>query len=336
MTRMETPAPELFVGIDVSKAAPDVAAGDGPVFTAERTAEGLAALAARLAPLRPAPVVLEATGGLEAVAAAALAAAGLPVAVVNPKRVRDFAKAAGAPAKTDRVDARLLARFGAAIRPAARPLPGAAARELGELLDRRRQLIGIRTMEQSRLGGAASEPVRDGLRAHIKWLDGEVERVDKEPEGRVRSGPLWREKDDLLRTVPGIAPVSSRTLLAALPELGELGGEQAAALVGLAPVADDSGKRRGERHIEGGRAAVRAVLFMAVHAARKHNPALREVAARLEAAGKRPEGFWWPSPASSSSSPTPSSGPGGRGTRTSPKKPRSAFDSGHSRSPAAS
>lgn len=286
---MQSPAPEVFVGIDVSKARLDVAADGAPPFAAENTPEGVAALVARLAPLRPALVVLEATGALEAAAVAALAAAGLPVAVVNPRQVRDFARAMGHLAKTDAIDARVLAEFARRVRPEVRPLPDEAARELDALLDRRRQLVGMRTMERNRLSAGAAGRVRRDLEAHLRWLEEPIARVDKELDERVRSSPAWREKDDLLRGIPGIGPVASRTLLAGVPELGRLTNKQAAALVGLAPMADDSGGRRGPRRIAGGRGLVRAVLFMAAQAARRHNPVLRAFAARLAASGKKPK-----------------------------------------------
>jgi transposase len=221
--------------------------------------------------------------------AAALAVAAIPVVVIDPERARDFAGAEGVRAKTDAIDARLLARFGREIAPEPRPLPDEAARELDGLLDRRRQLIGMRTMERNRLDPARGERVRRDLEAHIRWLDERVEEIDRELRRRIESSPVWRAKDELLRSVPGIGPVASRTLLAGVPELGALGRREVSALVGLAPVADDSGKRRGGRHIAGGRSAVRSVLFMAAHAASRHNPALREFADRLKAAGKRPK-----------------------------------------------
>ena len=282
-------APEVFVGIDVSKARLDVAAEGAPPFAVENTPEGVADLVARLAPLRPALVVLEATGRLEAAVVAALAAAGLAVAVINPRQARDFAKAVGKLAKTDAIDAAVLAHFARAIRPEVRPLPDEAARELEALLDRRRQLVGMRTMERNRLSAGASGRVRRDLEAHLEWLDERIARVDEELEERVRSSPAWKEKDDLLRGVPGIGPVVSRTLLAGLPELGALTNKQAAALAGLAPMADDSGGRRGARRVVGGRGPVRAVLYMAAQAARRHNPILKAFAERLEAAGKKPK-----------------------------------------------
>lgn len=286
---MEPTAREVFVGIDVSKARLDVAADGAPPFAVENTPEGVAELAARLRAMRPALVVLEATGRLEAAAVAALAAAGLAVAVVNPRQVRDFAKATGELAKTDAIDAAVLAHFARAIRPPVRPLPEEAARELDALLDRRRQLIGMRTMERNRLSAGASGRVRHDLEAHLRWLDEHIRRVDKELDERVRSSPAWKERDDLLRGVPGFGPVVSRTLLAGVPELGRLTGKQAAALVGLAPWADDSGRRRGPRRVAGGRGAVRAALYMAAHAARRHNPVLKAFAERLAAAGKKPK-----------------------------------------------
>lgn len=285
---MEPTTPERFVGIDVSKARLDVAVEDGPLFAVDRTAEGLAELVRRLTPLRPTLVVLEATGGLEAMVVAELVRGGLAVAVVNPRQVRDFAKATGRLAKTDALDARMLAHFARAIRPQARPVPDEAARELDALLDRRRQLVGMRTMEQNRLGSVTGRIRRD-LEAHVRWLDEHIWRIDEELDQRIRATPVWREKDDLLRGIPGIGPVASRTLLAGVPELGRLTNRQAAALVGLAPMADDSGDRRGRRRIVGGRGMVRSVLFMAALAARRHNPVLQAFAARLTAAGKRPK-----------------------------------------------
>lgn len=286
---MESATPEVFVGIDVSKARLDVAADGIPPFAVGNTPEGVVDLVARLRPLRPTLIVLEATGKLEAAAVAALTAAGLAVAVVNPRQVRDFARATGRLAKTDAIDAAVLAHFARAIRPQVRPLPDEVARELDALLDRRRQLVGMRTMEQNRISAEADKHVRRDLEAHLRWLDGRIKRVDKELDERIRSSPVWKEKDDLLRGIKGIGPVASRTLLAAVPELGTLTGKQASALVGLAPMADDSGRHRGRRRVAGGRGQVRAVLFMAAHAARRHNPALEAFALKLEAAGKKPK-----------------------------------------------
>ncbi len=279
---------ETFVGIDVSKAKLDVAVGEDPVFTVANTPEGHAELAARLAPSRPRRVVLEATGGLEAAVVAVLCRAGLPVLVVNPRQVRDFARAMGYLAKTDAIDARVLAHFAAVTRAEPKPLPDETARALDALLDRRRQLIGMRTMEQNRLATAAGGVRRD-VESHLRWLEKRIARVERELDERIRSSPAWREKDDLLRGIPGVGPVLSRTLLAGVPELGTLSNRQAAALVGLAPMADDSGTHRGARRVTGGRKAVRAVLYMAAQSARRYNPPLREFADRLAAAGKEPK-----------------------------------------------
>lgn len=288
---MLVPNPEVFVGIDVSKARLDVAVDGTPPFVIENTPEGIAALVmvTRLVGLRPTLVVLEATGKLEVPAVAAMAAAGLAVAVVNPRQVRDFAKATGKLAKTDAIDAAVLAHFARAIRPEVRPLPDETARELDALLDRRRQLVGMRTMEQNRLGAGAMGRVRRDLEAHLRWLEKHITRVDEELDEKIRSSPVWKEKDDLLRGVPGIGPVVSRTLLASLPELGRMTNKQAAVLVGLAPMADDSGNRRGTRRITGGRGTVRTVLYMAAQSARRHNPILKAFADRLAAAGKKPK-----------------------------------------------
>lgn len=286
---MEPLATERFVGIDVSKAKLDVAIDEAAPFVVARTPEGLAALAAQLVPLAPTLVVMEATGGLETMIAAALVAAQLPVVVINPKRARDFAKAEGLWAKTDAIDARVLARFGRKMRPEQRPLPDEAARALDALLDRRRQLVGMRVMEKNRLEAARDDQVRRDLEAHLAWLDQRINQIDQEMDQAIQSSPVWKVQDQLLRSVPGIGPVASRTLLAAVPELGRLDRRKISALVGLAPVPDDSGTRRGARHIAGGRAVVRSVLFMAAHAASRFNPVLKVFAARLKAAGKKPK-----------------------------------------------
>lgn len=281
-------ADPTFVGIDVSKARLDVALGDGRGFAVPNTPEGHAELVERLAPLRPRRLVMEATGGLEAAAAAALCRAGLPVLVVNPRQARDFAKAMGYTAKTDAIDARALAHFAEATKAEPRPLPDEAARELDALLDRRRQLVGMRVMEANRKAQASGRVLED-LQAHLRWLDEHITRIDRELDERIRSSPAWREKDDLLAGVPGIGPVLRRTLLASLPELGRVGNRTIAALVGLAPMADDSGQRSGTRRIVGGRRQVRAVLYMAALSARRYNPALKALADRLAAAGKKPK-----------------------------------------------
>ena len=278
-----------YVGIDVSKTTLDVAIGDEKPFQLSNSREGLDQLLSRLRSQAVALIVLEATGGLEALCAATLAAAGMPVAVINPRQARDFAKATGRLAKTDAIDATVLVAFGRAVQPEPRVLPDEATRQLDALLDRRRQLVGMRTMEQNRLSGTVPAPVRGDIEAHLQWLEQHIAAVDQQLEDRIRSSPVWRAKDELLRSIKGIGPVVSRTLLAAVPELGRLDRRQIAALVGLAPMADESGQYRGARRIQGGRSWVRSVLYMAALAARRFNPVLREFAERLAAAGKRPK-----------------------------------------------
>src|SRR5262249_31648719 len=211
------------------------------------------------------------------------------VAVINPRQARDFAKATGRLAKTDAIDAAVLVAFGRAVQPQPRVLPDEATRELDALLDRRRPLGGVRTLRPKPPPGTGSAPVRGDVEAHLQWLDQHIAAVDQQLEDRIRSSPVWRAKDELLRSIKGIGPVASRTLLAAVPELGRLDRRQIASLVGLAPMADDSGQHRGTRRIQGGRSWVRSVLYMAALAARRFNPVLREFAGRLEAAGKRPK-----------------------------------------------
>jgi transposase len=281
-------APEVFIGIDVSKARLDGAGRPACLSFAEANdAAGIAAIVARLRPLGVTLVVLEATGTLGLPLAAALAAAGIPVAVVNPRQVRDFARATGRLAKNDTIDAEVLAHFAEAIRPQPRPLPDEAARALEALLGRRRQLVEMLTMERNRLGTCLDAKVRADLQAHLAWLAKRLRRAEKELAAAIQTSPVWRAKEDLLRSIPGIGPVASRTLLAGLPELGRVTGRQAAALAGLAPFDDDSGQRRGLRHVRGGRAEVRAVLYMAALSAARYNPALRAFKERLARAGKK-------------------------------------------------
>jgi transposase len=281
-------APARFIGIDVSKARLDVfCRPDGVAWHQANDPDGIAALVARLPELAPTLVVLEATGGYEIPLVAALAAAGLPVAVVNPRQVRDFARALGRLAKNDRLDARVLAHFADAVRPEPRPLPDAEVRSLDALVTRRRQLLQMLTMERNRLGSCADATVRADLQGHIAWLSERLIGSEKELKEAVRASPAWREKDDLLRSIKGIGPVVSQTLLAALPELGAVTNKQAAALAGLAPYDDDSGTRRGARHVRGGRACVRSVLDLAALSAARYNPALRAFKERLEQKGKK-------------------------------------------------
>jgi transposase len=246
---------------------------------------GWSALQQHLHGLQPTLIVLEATGGLEVPVAAALATAGFAVAIVNPRQVRDFAKATGLLAKTDALDAALLARFAEAVRPEPRPLPDAATQVLEGLLKRRRQLVEMLTTEQHRRLNAIPA-VREDLTAHIRWLEQRLADLDRELRDQVRQSPLWRERDRLLQSVPGIGPVASLTLLAALPELGHLDRKRIAALVGVAPLNRDSGTRRGKRTVWGGRSKVRAVLYMATLVATQHNAVIRTRYQRLLAAGK--------------------------------------------------
>lgn len=281
---------ERFVGIDVSKDHLDVAVRpDGTHRRVPNTDEGLDQLVAVLGPSEPTLVVLEATGGYQRRAVAALSVAGLPVAVVNPARAREFAKATGRLAKTDAVDAAVLAEFAERMRPPARPLPDACAQEMRALLARRGQLVGMRTMERNRLGSAADRTVRRSIEAHLEWLDGQIDGTEKDLDEAIEASPVWKARDELLQSIPGIGPGVARTLLFELPELGRLSREQIGALAGLAPVNRDSGRWTGKRFIAGGRAVVRTAVYMATHAARKWNPALKAFADRLAAAGKPPK-----------------------------------------------
>jgi transposase len=279
---------EVFVGIDVCKAALDVhCRPDGSTFQCPNDEKGVALLVERLRALAPALVVLEATGGHEIPAVAALAAHGLAVAVINPRQARDFAKATGELAKSDRIDAAVLAHFGEAIRPEPRPLPAPEVAALEALLSRRRQLLDMLTMETNRLGVCRDEAVRADLQAHVSWLSERLAGSEKALKEAIAASPVWRENEDLLRSVPGLGPVASRTLMAGMPELGKVSGKQAAALAGLAPFDDDSGPRRGVRHVRGGRAEVRCVLYVAALAAARFNPVFRALKERLKKAGKK-------------------------------------------------
>lgn len=275
-----------FVGIDVSKDHLDVhVRPTGETFQAGTDEPGLATVVTRVAAAGPAVVVVEATGGYEAPLVAALATAGVPVVVVNPRQVRRFAEATGRLAKTDALDAAVLAHFAEAVRPAVRPLPDADTQALAALVARRRQLIDMRTAEQNRLPLAAAAVAR-GIRDHVAWLNRQLDWVGRELAAAIEASPAWRAKDDLLQSVPGVGPVVSHTLLTDLPELGALSGRRIAALVGVAPVAKDSGRHCGARRIAGGRAGVRATLYMACLSAVRHNPLLRAFYTRLRAAGK--------------------------------------------------
>jgi transposase len=278
-----------YVGIDVSKARLDVAVRPGgEAWQSTNDEAGIAALVARLQswqPLAPQLIVLEATGGLERLVVAALALAGLPVAVVNPRQARDFAKATGRLAKTDAVDAAVLAHFAQALQPTPRALPDTATQALAALVERRHQLVSMLTAEKNRLQQALPA-VRAKVAAHIAWLEQALAEIDDELDQTLQASPLWRERDHLQRSVPGVGPAVSRTLLAHLPELGQGSSKHLATLVGLAPLNRDSGVWRGSRAIWGGRQQVRAVLYMAALVGVRHNPALHAFYERLVARGK--------------------------------------------------
>src|SRR5437867_6373001 len=274
------------VGVDVAKDRLDVAVRpSGETWSAANDEAGITALVARLRPLGPALLVCEATGGFERAAIAALAAAGLPVVVANPRQVRDFARATGQLAKTDQLDAAILALFAERVRPTPRPLPDAAAQLLDAVLTRRRQLLEMLVAERNRLGFARA-PVRRGITQHIRWLERQLTEVDHDLGELIEASPVWRAQDTLYQSVPGVGPVVSRTLLGELPELGQLTRKQIAALVGVAPLARDSGTLRGKRLVWGGRAPVRATLYMAALVGTRCNPVIRAFYLRLLAARK--------------------------------------------------
>ena len=275
------------VGIDVSKAELVIAvAPSGERWTSATTPEALVAFVARVKTVAPSVVVMEATAGYDVPVAVACAAAGLPVAVVNPRQIRAFAQAIGRTAKTDPIDAEVIALFGERVRPEPRPLPDADTLALAALVARRRQLLEMLHAERQRLEQATATAVRRDLRQHVTWLKRRVADTDDELQKRIQKSPAWREKDDLLRSVPGIGPAVSRTLLAELPELGQLDRRTIAALVGVAPMNRDSGRFRGKRMIWGGRASVRQALYMAALVASRYNAPLRTFYQRLQAAGK--------------------------------------------------
>jgi transposase len=278
---------EKFVGIDVSKAALDVCIEplDQMLHVANDDA-GRGQIVKQMKQVGPTLIVMEATGGLEVRLASELASQALPVAVINPRQARDFAKASGQLAKTDTVDARVLAAFARAIRPAVRPIKDADTRALDEVLTRRRQLIDMRVQETLRLSAAGSKTQRKSVLSHIAWLDKRIDEMDADLTRRLRASDVWRAKDDLLRGIPGVGAVTSVTMLAKCPELGQLNRREIAALTGVAPLANDSGAHRGKRFIWGGRADVRAVLYMATVSAIRCNDPIKAFAQRLRQAGK--------------------------------------------------
>lgn len=276
----------VYVGIDVSKDRLDVhVLPSGEAFAVARDGSGLAKLCGRLGPLGPVTIALEATGGFETVVAAGLAGAGLPVVVINPAQVRAFAQAMGQRAKTDPIDAALIARFAQATKPAIRPLPDAETQLLADLVARRRQIVAMIGAERQRERRAPAR-VQRSIRRLVKALEKELASLDGDIDGAVRGSPVWREKEALLTSVPGIGPTIARTLLAEMPELGTLDRRQVAALAGLAPWTRQSGQWRGKSFIGGGRASVRAALFMGALVAARHNPALKAFRDKLVASGK--------------------------------------------------
>jgi transposase len=278
---------EHFVGIDVAKDRLDVhLRPSGESFAVARDGEALAALVERLQTLAPALVVMEATGGYETVAASAIAAAQLPLAVVNPRQIRDFARATGRLAKTDRLDAAAIAHFAEAIRPPARPVADAEAQALGELVARRRQVIEMIGAENNRRRRASQHRVIRAIERHLVLLQTELCELDGDIDAAIRKSPAWQADADLLKSVPGVGPVTLRTLIAELPELGCLSRRKIAALVGVAPINRDSGTMRGRRTIAGGRSTVRAALFMAALVASRRNPVIAAHYKKLRTAGK--------------------------------------------------
>jgi transposase len=277
----------IIVGIDVSKDRLDVAVRpSGEAFAVERNAAGLEQLTSRLKALAPYVVALEATGGFETVAAAALAAAGLPAVVVNPAQIRAFARAVGQRAKSDPIDAGVIAHFAEATKPEPRPLTDEATRLLADLVARRRQIIEMIGAERQREKRITQQRLRKSMARVVKMLEQELADLDGDIDDAVRGSPAWREKEDLLASVPGVGPMIARTMIADLPELGTLNRKQIAALAGLAPYTRQSGQWRGRSFIGGGRASVRTALFMGALVAMRHNPVLKAFFLRLRAAGK--------------------------------------------------
>lgn len=289
---MSEPSCERFVGVDVSKGWLDLCADPPAPELAGHVAyddASLHQLCDVLGRLRPTLIVMEASGGLEQRLACELAARSLVVAVVNPRQVRSFARASGQLAKTDAIDARTLCAFARAIRPQARAPRDAQTRELADLLARRRQLVDMRIQELQRQHTAASKAMRKSLAEHVAWLERRIAKLDEDMGQRLRDSDVWRIKDDLLQSIPGVGPVLSRTMLALCPELGLLNRREIAKLIGVAPLARDSGKYHGRRRIWGGRSDVRRVLYMATHAAMQHNAPIAAFAQRLKASGKLPK-----------------------------------------------
>lgn len=280
-------ATKIYVGIDVSKAYLEIALGqEGSSLRVANDQAGIDDLLEKLQALPAELVVVEASGGFERPLAATLAASGIAVAVINPRQGRDFARATGRLAKTDRLDAKVLARFAEVLRPVPRLLPDEEAREFQAILARRRQLIQMMTAEKNRLGATVSKVVSGRIQAHVRWLEKELSRTDRDLDEAIEQSPTWRENEALLRSVPGVGPVLCRTLLAELPELGSLSPRELSALVGVAPLNRDSGTLRGRRTVWGGRARVRGALYMGALVAARFNPSIKAFYERLLASGK--------------------------------------------------
>jgi len=277
----------VFIGIDIAKAQLDIhVRPSGERFTVSRDQEGLDHLVLRCQALAPELIVMEATGGYETVVLANLTAAGLPALCVNPRQVRDFARACGRLGKTDRLDAEIIALFAERVRPELRPLPEAATQALGELAQRRRQIVEMISAENNRLKQTANTTVRGHIKANIAWLSQQLANINKEIDTVVKDSDRFSHKQDLLISVPGVGDNIARVLIAELPELGSLDRHKIAALVGVAPFSHDSGTHRGTRSIRGGRSTVRTALYMAAWVASKHNPVIKTFYQRLRAAGK--------------------------------------------------
>jgi transposase len=280
----------VFVGVDVSKDRLDVhVLPSQAAFSVERTSAGVAALAERLAELDPALVAMEATGGFETIVAAGLAAAGLPLAVINPRQIRAFAQAVGKRAKTDPLDAQVIARFAQAVQPEPRAVADEQAQALGELVARRRQLVEMMVAERNRRRSLNQPRLIKGVDRVLAALQQELTTIERDIDETIRGSPVWREAEELMTSVPGVGEKTAHSLLAELPELGRLDHKRIAALAGLAPYNRDSGRFRGQRCISGGRGPVRTALYMAATVAARHNPVLKTFADRLRAAGKRPK-----------------------------------------------
>lgn len=277
---------EYFVGIDVSKDTLDVCVyPTQDTFRVPNSPDGVDELIKRLKPIEPRLVVFEATGGYETLAVSSLSAAGLPVVVVNPRQIRDFAKSIGRLAKTDVIDAGVIAHFASAVRPELRPLKDTASQELTGLVTRRRQIVDMIVAETNRLKAATRRNQRD-IKAHIRWLQKRQDQIDDEIKRDIKNGPLWRTTDQILQSTPGVGPATSSMLISCVPELGQLNNKKIACLIGVAPLNRDSGRYKGRRTIWGGRAQVRAVLYMSALSAIQYNPVIRQFYQRLRDAGK--------------------------------------------------